>query len=144
MNQILKGASFALAFAALAGVSHAASTPVVVKVSLTGEAGEPMSVKVDQPSVKAGPVEFDVTNIAIGTEHEVVLIKVAPGQTIMADMKKHKVDESKLESLGEVGGLGAGESGKLKVELAAGDYLLLCNHKSHYELGMATQFTVTD
>jgi uncharacterized cupredoxin-like copper-binding protein len=29
------------------------------------------------------------------------------------------------------------------VTLAAGDYVLVCNHKSHFELGMYTPFTVT-
>jgi hypothetical protein len=40
-------------------------------------------------------------------------------------------------------GLKPGDEGKLAVSLEAGDYLLLCNHKEHYELGMSTPFTVT-
>jgi uncharacterized cupredoxin-like copper-binding protein len=36
-----------------------------------------------------------------------------------------------------------GDEGHLKVKLVAGNYMLVCNHKEHYELGMATPFTVT-
>jgi uncharacterized cupredoxin-like copper-binding protein len=56
---------------------------------------------------------------------------------------KDRIDEGKLKSMGEVAGLKPGATGSLKVKLAAGDYLLLCNHKSHYHAGMYTAFTVT-
>ena len=103
-----------------------------------------MTIKLDVPAVKAGLVEFDVSNDAIGTDHEVVLVKLdSKDQTIAASPKSHRVDEDKLKSLGEVGGLKPGDKGTLTVELTAGDYVLLCNHKQHYELGMYTPFTVT-
>ena len=120
-----------------------AATPTVVKVSLTGEADNPMGITLDVAKVKPGLVEFDVTNDAVGTDHEVVLVKLkSASQKIAVDPKKDRIDESKLKSMGEVAGLKPGDKGVLKVKLAAGDYLLLCNHKSHYHMGMFTAFTV--
>lgn len=117
----------------------------VIKVSLAGEADNPMSIKLDMAQAKAGTVEFDVTNDAIGTDHEVVLVKLKkPDQKIAVDPTKDRIDEGKLKSMGEVAGLKPGASGTLKVKLAAGDYLLLCNHKSHYHMGMYTPFTVVN
>ncbi len=129
---------------AIFATAMAATAPVVVHVSLQGEADQPMKVVPDVATVKAGTVEFDVKNDAVGTDHEVVLVKLkTPDQKIAPDPKAHKVDEAKLKSMGEVGSLAPGKSGKLKVKLAAGSYMLICNHKSHYELGMYTAFTVT-
>ena len=129
----------------LSGASQSATVakPTVVKVSLTGEADNPMGITLDVAKAKPGLVEFDVTNDAVGTDHEVVLVKLkTAGQKIAVDPKKDRIDESKLKSMGEVAGLKPGDKGVLKVKLAAGDYLLLCNHKSHYHLGMFTAFTV--
>lgn len=115
-----------------------------VKLSLDGEADQPMSIKADVPSVKAGVVQFVVTNDAISTDHEVVLVKLkSKDQMPPVDAKSHRIDEGKLKSMGEVSGLIPGKSGKLKVKLAAGDYMLLCNIKGHFEHGMHTSFTVT-
>jgi uncharacterized cupredoxin-like copper-binding protein len=56
---------------------------------------------------------------------------------------KDRIDESKLKSMGEVAALKPGDTGTLKVKLAAGDYMLLCNHKGHFDAGMYTPITVT-
>lgn len=136
------GAACALA---LTTSAFAATQPHVIHVSLLGEAAQPMSIKLDESKGKAGAFEFDVTNDAIGTDHEMVLVKLkSPDQKIAADTKQHRVNEDALKSLGEVAGVKPGKTGVLKVKLNAGSYMLLCNHKSHYELGMATAFTVTN
>ncbi len=129
---------------ALSPAAFAATTQQVVAVSLLGEASQPMSVKVDNTQIKAGKVEFKVTNDAVGTDHEVVLVALGSAdEKIVADTKTHRVDEAKLDSLGEVGGLKPGNNGVLKATLKPGvTYALICNHKSHFELGMATRFTV--
>jgi uncharacterized cupredoxin-like copper-binding protein len=133
------------ATAAKKKVAMPAVAASVIKVSLTGEADNPMGVTLDIAQGKAGAFEFDVTNEAIGTDHEVVLVKLkSPAQKIAVDPTKDRIDESKLKSMGEVASLKPGASGKLKVKLAAGDYLLLCNHKSHYHMGMYTPFTVVN
>jgi uncharacterized cupredoxin-like copper-binding protein len=115
-----------------------------IQVSLDGEASQPMKVALDVAQVKAGVIEFDVKNDAISTDHEVILIKLQKeGQIITANAKTHRIDEAKFKTMGEVGGLKPSDTGVLKVTLAAGDYVLVCNHKSHFELGMYTPFTVT-
>jgi uncharacterized cupredoxin-like copper-binding protein len=129
---------------ALSPATFAAAPPQIVHVSLLGEADQPMSVKLDATILKAGAVEFDVSNDAIGTDHEVILVALkTPDQKITADAKKHRVDEGKLKTLGEAGGLMPGDKKVLKATLKPGvTYALICNHKSHFELGMATRFTV--
>lgn len=140
-GRLLAAVFFALSIGA---ASAATSALQVVHVSLEGEAGQPMSINLGAQQVKAGMVEFDVKNDAVSTDHEVVLVKLKKkADLIAADSKTHRVDEHKLKSMGEVAGLKPGQDGKLKVKLAAGDYVLLCNHKEHYKLGMATPFTVT-
>ncbi len=130
---------------ALNTAAFAKSSTQIVNVSLGGEAGQHMTINLDHNSIKAGMVEFDVKNDAIGTDHEVVLVKLkTKSQKIASDSKSHRIDEKKLKSMGEVAGLKPGDSGALKVKLAAGDYLLLCNHKEHFELGMYTPLTVTN
>lgn len=146
MTVAYRGAFAATLLLALSTAGFAATAkPQIVNVSLLGEADQHMSIKLDNAKVKAGLVEFDVSNDAIGTDHEVVLVKLKTSKDkIAADAKTHRIDEAKLKSMGEVAGLKPGDKGTLKVKLAAGDYVLMCNHKSHYELGMATKFTVTN
>lgn len=104
-----------------------------------------MHIKLDQSKIKAGKVEFDVTNEAITESHEMVLVRLkSPDHTIPVIRGKHRIDESKLSTLGEVAGLKAGEHGKLVANLRPGSYELLCNIKGHYESGMHTILTVTN
>ncbi len=143
VNKIALISGVALLWVCLNSTVFAAQSIQKVKIELAGEADQPMKIVVDSAPIKAGNVVFDVTNSAIGTDHEMVLVKLASADSTMTpDPKTHRIDESKLKSLGEVAGLKAGDTGKLKVKLAPGEYALICNHKSHYELGMATRFTV--
>jgi uncharacterized cupredoxin-like copper-binding protein len=142
---MFRGLVVASLFLGLAPAAFAVTPkPQIVGVSLLGEADQPMSVKLDVTTLKAGPVVFNVSNDAVGTDHEVILVALkAADQKITPDTKKHRVDESKLKTLGEVGSLKSGGKGVLNATLKAGmSYALICNHKSHYELGMATRFTV--
>jgi uncharacterized cupredoxin-like copper-binding protein len=138
-----------VAVATFASLSFApfalAAKPIeVLKVDLAGEADQPMKIDLSKAVIKAGIVELVVTNAAIGTDHEMVLVKLANKDTpLVVDPKTHRIDEKKLKSMGEVAGLKAGQTGKLKVKLAPGEYILVCNHASHFELGMATHLTVT-
>ncbi len=144
MSMFTRGLCAATLVLALSPAAFAAAPAQVIKVSLLGEADQPMSVKLDTTTVKAGPVEFDVSNDAVGTDHEFILVALKTAdQKITADTKKHRVDEGKLKTLGEAGGLKPGAKGVVKATLKAGvTYALICNHKSHYELGMATRITV--
>lgn len=122
--------------------AFAASSTVMVMTN--GEGGQPMTLSLDKASVPAGDVTFKVHNSAMTEEHEMVLVKLkSANDQIPYNAAKHRVDESKLKSLGEVSDLKPGKDGQLKVKLAAGNYLLLCNIKGHFEAGMKANFTVT-
>ena len=144
MSKFICGLGAATIALALSTVAFAAAPAQLVHISLLGEADQPMSVKLDTTAIKAGAVQFDVSNDAVGTDHEVILVALkTPDQKITADTKKHRVDEGKLETLGEAGGMKPGDKKVLTATLKPGvTYALICNHKSHYELGMATRFTV--
>ena len=129
----------AVALLCVAAPSFAATT---VKVIEDGEGGGAMSLTVDQPTVKAGEVVFQVHNDAMTEEHEMVLVKLKSiDQQVAVPQGKHRVDEHQLKSLGEVSELKPGADGSLKAKLSPGSYLLLCNIKGHYEAGMHATLT---
>lgn len=129
----------AVAVLCVAAPSFAATT---VKVIEDGEGGGAMSLTVDQPTVKAGDVVFQVHNDAMTEEHEMVLVKLKSiNQEVAVQQGKHRVDEHQLKSLGEVSELKPGADGSLKAKLTPGAYLLLCNIKGHYEAGMHATLT---
>ena len=135
----LAGLAFTLALAA--APAFAAET---VSVELIGERGGKMDIKLSQDSVPAGEVTFQVANVAQSTPHEMIVVKLdEAGQEFAVDPETNKVDESKLDDLGEVEGLKAGESGDLTLTLEPGNYKLICNYKGHYAAGMVVPFTVT-
>ncbi|SIQ77352.1 Uncharacterized copper-binding protein, cupredoxin-like subfamily [Rhizobium sp. RU35A] len=140
--------AFSLRYSTLVAASLLLSTQAfaasTIMVKEDGEGGGPMTITLDRTTVPAGDVTFKVHNDAMTEEHEMVLIKLkSADQTIPVNAAKHRVDESKLKSLGEVADLKAGKDGQLKVKLAAGEYLLLCNIKGHFEAGMKARLTVT-
>jgi uncharacterized cupredoxin-like copper-binding protein len=145
VNRKIGSAAAALFAVSMITCSYAAAPKSVVAVALSGEAGEAMKIVANKTTVKAGVLEFVVTNEAVGTDHEMVLVKLPAKDTkITSDKTTQRIDEKKLDSMGEVAGLKSGDKGKLKVKLAAGEYVLLCNHKAHYDLGMATRLTVVN
>ena len=130
-----------LAILAIASPAFAATT---VKVTEGGEGGGPMTLTLDKSTIKAGDTTFLVHNDAVSEEHEMVLVKLkSPDQKIDVVLSKHRVDEKKLKSLGEVSDLKPGADGKLNAKLAPGAYVLLCNIKGHFEAGMHATLTVT-
>ena len=117
-----------------------------IRVSLTGEKNDKkMGMKLDVNAVKAGNVVFVVTNDAKSTSHEVILVKLkAKGEQLPFDKAKHRIDEKQINSIGEISNLKPGANGQLKANLVAGDYLLICNIKGHYEAGMVATLTVAE
>lgn len=131
----------ALTAICLSAPAFAATT---IKVIEGGEGGGPMTLTLDQPTVKAGDVVFAVHNDAVSEAHEMVLVRLkAANEEVSVIAAKHRVDEKALKSLGEVSDLKPGADGTLKAKLKAGTYLLLCNIKGHYEAGMHAKLTVT-
>lgn len=141
MNSCSRAALAATIMFSFATQSFAAST---VYVTESGEGGGAMSITVDKPVIASGDVVFKVTNGAMTEDHEMILVKLnSPNQKIPLVAAKHRVDESKLKTLGEVADLQPAAHGELKATLAPGDYMLLCNIKGHYEAGMAARIQVT-
>ncbi len=142
----LKFSHAALRAAVAAGAlvaATAAYADTTVNVSLSGEGGSKMEMKLDKPAVPAGKVTFVVKNDAMTENHEMVVIKLkSKDQALPLDAAKHRIDEKKLKSMGEVADLKPGSQGNLNVTLKPGSYVLLCNIKGHYEAGMWSNLTV--
>ena len=103
-----------------------------------------MSIRTDHPTVKAGPVHFDVTNWSKGMLHELLVVAVdEPGAPLPYDYAQAKVAEDQVRVLGDTSELQPNASGGLDLTLSAGSYLLICNIAGHYASGMAVPLTVT-
>ena len=129
----------------LAFAAFGAEAATVVTVQL-GSAGDDksMDMKVDKTSVKAGAVDFEVSNLSKSKVHEMIVVAVkAKGEKLPYDAKNDTVDELKIKDLGEASDLDPGSKKTLTLTLKPGLYELVCNQPGHYRHGMKTSFTVT-
>lgn len=99
-------------------------------------------------SLDAGEVTFEARNVG-GEPHELVVVRGRVEDLVVKP--DGSVDESAFDEsdeVGEVEDIAAGETGSLKADLEAGEYVLLCNlvdeneGEAHYAEGMVTTFTV--
>jgi uncharacterized cupredoxin-like copper-binding protein len=103
-----------------------------------------MSIRVDQNTVKAGTVVFDVTNWSRSVVHEMVVVSVDSSDApLPSDYNHWRVPEDQTKDIGESGELSLNASQTVSLKLAAGSYMLICNVPGHYAVGVATPFTVT-
>jgi uncharacterized cupredoxin-like copper-binding protein len=103
-----------------------------------------MAVRINQPSVKAGTIHFDVTNWSQGMLHELLVVPVDnPQATLPYDYSKAQVAEDQVKVLGDTGELQPSASQTLDLALTPGSYLLICNVPGHYAAGMVAVLTVT-
>jgi uncharacterized cupredoxin-like copper-binding protein len=103
-----------------------------------------MGITVDQATVPAGEVTFEVTNTSKDLIHEMVLSPVADTSTELPyKQAEEKVDEDAAGHFGEVAELDPGAKGALTITLEPGTYILYCNIPGHYITGMWTTITVT-
>lgn len=98
-------------------------------------------IVIDKTSAKSGKVTIDAKNDG-AVAHEIVVVRtdLAPDALPMAS--GGIVDETKVESLGEIEEFDAGSSESATFTLAPGKFVLLCNVAGHYTAGMHTAFTV--
>lgn len=140
----IKTIAAAATLAAATAVAAPGWAATTINVVENGEGGGPMTLKLEPQSVKAGEATFAVKNDAVSEEHEMIVVRLkSADQKIPLNAAKHRVDEKKLKSLGEVEDIKPGASGKLTAKLKPGTYLVFCNIKGHYEAGMASKLTVT-
>jgi uncharacterized cupredoxin-like copper-binding protein len=97
----------------------------------------------DSTSAPAGEVSFDIRNEGPQT-HEFVVFKTDLDPANLPTNEDGTVDEEGqgLEHIDEVEGIATCTSGSLSANLAAGNYVFICNLPGHYGSGMHTGFTV--
>lgn len=128
-----------------AAPTSAAPTSAPVAVSVGDLDTSHMFMKVDVPSVAAGSVTFTVTNDGVKKHEFVVLFTKIMGKDLPYTKATDEIaEEGKgIDSPGEIGELKPGESKTVTLDLAAGHYVLVCNIKGHWRMGMYTDFQVT-
>jgi uncharacterized cupredoxin-like copper-binding protein len=101
------------------------------------------SVTLDPTSATAGSITFTAKNDGTIT-HELYVFQtdLAPDQLPVAEGKVQE-DVEGVEFVSEVEDIAPGTSKPMTVDLAVGDYVVLCNIPGHYEAGMRAPFTVT-
>jgi uncharacterized cupredoxin-like copper-binding protein len=130
----------------LAAQAQAAVTTVNVTMQDSTSAANVsgMALTVDHSAVRAGTVRFHVVNQSKSIVHEMIVVRLkSAADTMPMTAKADRIDEKKIQHLGEVGNLRPGKAGNLQLALKAGAYLLICNEPGHFNQGMKTPFTVT-
>jgi len=123
-------------------ISSVADEPTLVHVQ-EAEGPTDFNIKMDQTTIPSGPVAFDVTNHSKTLEHEFVIVKTdLPQDKLPYDKKAQRVEEDKLNVVGEVDDLGPGTAGARTFDLEPGHYVAICNEPDHYAHGMHIAFTV--
>jgi uncharacterized cupredoxin-like copper-binding protein len=103
-----------------------------------------MGIAVSEDYVKPGEVTFEVLNSSEDTIHEMIIARLKDlTQIFPYNSNEERVEEDRIEDLGEVSELDPGASGALRLDLKPGSYLLFCNIPGHFRAGMWTVFTVT-
>jgi len=135
----------ALTFAACGGdddeeeADPGGGTPVAA--TLGGDAGE-YAITVDPTSAPAGDITFGIVNEGeLEHEFEVFSGTVDPA-SVPIEEDRANFEGLDVEEIDEVEDLAGGDEAQLTVDLAAAEYLLVCNLPGHFAQGMYTTFTV--
>jgi uncharacterized cupredoxin-like copper-binding protein len=127
--------ALALLVAACAGPAADAPSGSQVVVEMTD-----YKLTVSVPSVKAGKIQIGVRNLA-AMQHSFEVLKTdVPQDKIPVDLASAKAKED--GKVGEIASIPAGKSAAVTIDLTPGNYVLICNVASHYQLGMHIGFTV--
>jgi uncharacterized cupredoxin-like copper-binding protein len=98
----------------------------------------------------AGDVTFDVTNEGPDDVHEFVVFATDLAPDALPTNEDGTVDEEGegVELQGEIEDIAVGDTQSLTLDMAAGNYVLICNifeeseQEAHYQEGMRVAFTV--
>jgi len=113
-------------------------TPVSVTAADQSDTAQTLTVA--PTSVKAGKVTFTFTNTG-NRQHEMIVLKTDDAFDKLVVASDNKVSED--ASVGEISETDAGKTVTKTFDLAAGNYVLVCNIEKHYAQGMRSAFTVT-
>jgi uncharacterized cupredoxin-like copper-binding protein len=121
-----------------------------------GEAGtvdvtlQEFAVIPSSSSAPAGDVTFNVTNEGPDDVHEFVVFRSDLAPDALPTAEDGSVDETGegVELQDEIEDIAVGDTQSVTIDLAAGDYVLICNiydeaeQEAHYQEGMRVAFTV--
>ncbi len=93
-------------------------------------------------SAPAGMVTFNVSSDGAIFHNLRIIATDLPPDGLPADDATFSVDESQLDVVGSTADLDPGDTEELTVDLAAGNYVLICNIPTHYDIGMTVAFSV--
>ena len=115
-------------------------SPVAVAVGETDVNTQYMNV--DPGTVPAGTVTFTVTNEGTKEHMFDILATDTPADQVEVGGDDMIVDPEDAVFIDEVEDIEGGATVTLTVDLEPGHYVLECNVKGHYRMGMYTDFTV--
>jgi uncharacterized cupredoxin-like copper-binding protein len=100
------------------------------------------TIQLSQASIPSGAVTITVKNVG-GVIHSLVVLKTnLAANKIPLD----PADQTKADERGKVGGTPSqvqpGQSVDVRLDLAPGKYVLLCNEPAHYQIGMRVPLLV--
>ena len=102
-----------------------------------------MGINVDKSAAPAGKVIFNVVNDSNALVHEMLVVKVKNfTDKLPYEANTARMDESKLQSMGETEEMQPGAFKSVSFDLKPGKYYLVCNMPGHTEDGMFTSFVV--
>ncbi|MEO8476362.1 MAG: hypothetical protein ABI572_04825 [Actinomycetota bacterium] len=163
-RRLVAAGAIALAFGLVSACSSdsssstttpAATTPAATTSSASGSSTvaitlQEFAVSAAPATAPAGSVTFDVTNNGPKDTHEFVVFKTDLGPTELPVDDKGAVveDGAGVEHIDEIEDITVGSTKTLTLDLAAGNYVLICNiyeksdQTAHYSEGMRIGFTV--
>lgn len=100
-------------------------------------------VDIDPTEVSAGVVELSAENQSeVDQVHELVVVQADGIDSLEVDGDTVSEEALGDSFVGELTEFAAGQTCAANFDLAAGDYVLLCNLPLHFEQGMAAELTV--
>jgi uncharacterized cupredoxin-like copper-binding protein len=136
------------ALAVAACNKHTTPSPLPVAVTLRS-----FHITLGQSTVQAGTIIFNVSNRADEDHHEFLVIRTdrAPDALPREPNGSYLEDGPGTQLLDEIDDVAPGETKQLSIDLAKGNYVLICNMvhleddgtlEVHYQLGMHEAFRV--